>query len=192
MKIAPTSLIIGLGGLFLINKSLNKPVSTKSSIKSVEDNPYEEFPKNVNVKINEENIFKYYSKTPIFIKTIPDIFNDLSGNLKDYYDPNSEFGNEKSFILINPDFAIKVWNYAKVLLINYPDKYSGKTAKDANLVNKEILLKFAPDVYWKEGFLPYAYHSIFFYVWVSVGFLVRVAYGMINNLNQDFVPSGIE
>ena len=179
--------LVGLSAIYLLSQRV-KPNSLKSSkLKPVEDD--EDLPDNINTKINEENIFKYYSKSPILIKSIPFIFDDLNDDLKVYYDPQSEFGNEKSYVFINSDLAKQVWGYAKTLLGNYPKEYSGKTNKEADVVTKAILLKFAPDVYWKEGLTPYIYQSAFWYVWASTTFLVRIAYADLNNLNQNFVPA---
>lgn len=186
MKSTLPLLLAGLGGLLFVSSS-SKPATKKAVSKKppVED-PYEEFPPDVNVKINEENIYNYFSKEPVWIKNIPEIWNDLNPKLIEYY---TNWNTEISFIKINPVFAVKVYNYAKVLLINYPEQYTGKTSKDAQLVAKEILLKFAPDVYWKEGLTPYAYQSAFYYVWVSVAFLVKLAWANVNNLSPDYAPS---
>lgn len=185
MKSTLPLLLAGLGGLLFVSSS-SKPSAKKVVSKKlpVED-PYEEFPPDVNVKINEDNIYNYFSKDPVYLKNIPDIWNDLNPNLKAYY---TDWNTEKSFIRINPVFAVKIYNYAKVLLINYPEKYTGENSKDAQLVTKEILLKFASDVYWKEDIHPYGYKSAFYYVWVSVTFLVRLAWA---NINDKWVPGEI-
>lgn len=176
---------IGLAGLYLANKP-------KTSVKPKKDvEKYEDFPNDVNVKLNEENIFKYYSKNPTLIKNIPFIYTDLNLNLQVYLDPQSEFGNEKSYVYITPELAQQAWGYAKTLLGNYPNEFSGKTNKEAEAVTKAILLKFAPDVYWSEGLIPYKWGSAFTYVWMSVTWLVRIAYADLNNLNQDFIPASI-
>lgn len=173
---------IGLAGVYLTNKKSK----TKSSSKNKDEIKYEDFPDNVNVKINEENIFKYYSKTPILIKDIPSIYSNLNLNLQVFLD------NEKSYIYITPKLAEETWKHAKELLSNYSNQFSGKTIKDADVVTKSILLKFAPDVYWSEGLAPYVYKSAFSYVWISVNWLVRLAYADLNNLSQDFItPIGI-
>jgi hypothetical protein len=186
MKSTLPLLLAGLGGLIFISSS-SKP-STKKSVskKPPAEDPYEEFPPDVDVKINEENIYNYFSKDPVWLKNIPEIWNDLTPQLIEYY---TNWNTEISFIKINPVFAVKAYNYAKVLLINYPEKYTGKTSKDAQAVGKEILLKFSPDIYWKEGLNPYAYQSTFYYVWVSVAFLVKLAWANFNNLSPDFAPS---
>lgn len=187
MKNITPLLIVGVAGLFLANR---KPI--KSSLVSNKDtSKYEDFPPDVNVKLNEENIYKYFSKTPILIKNIPAIYSDLNLNLQVYLDPQSEFGNEKSYIFINPELAVQAWQFARTLLINYPTQFSGKTNKEAENVTKSILLKFAPDVYWSEGLIPYKYGSAFTYVWMSVTWLVRIAYADLNNLNQDTIPASV-
>lgn len=180
-------LIVGAIGAFFLNKK--SPKSSTSSNKNVDK--WEDFPPDVNVKINDENIFKYYSKTPTLIKNIPFIYSDLNLNLQVYLDPQSEFGNEKSYVYITPELAQQAWGFAKTLLGNYPQQFSGKTNKEAEAVTKSILLKFAPDVYWSEGLIPYKYGSAFTYVWMSITWLVRIAYADLNNLNQDFIPGNI-
>ena len=186
MKTLPL-LLAGLGGLYVLSSS--KPAPKKAAKKVEQEDPYEEFPPDVNVKINEENIVNYFSKDPVWLKNMPEIFEDLTPALLDYY---TNWNTDKSFVRINPVFAVKAYNYAKVLLINNPQKYTAKTTKDAQVVAKEILLKFSPDIYWKEGFLPYNYKSAFFYVWVSVVFLVKLAWANANELGQTYAPSGIE
>lgn len=180
-------LIVGVAGLFLANR---KPAKS-SSASNKDANTYEDFPADVNVKLNDENIYKYFSKTPILIKNIPAIYSDLNLNLQVYLDPQSEFGNEKSYVYINPELAVQAWQFAKTLLINYPTQFSGKTNKEAGDVTKAILTKFAPDVYWAEKLAPYTYGSAFTYVWASVTWLVRIAYADLNNLNQDTIPANI-
>jgi hypothetical protein len=183
MKSSLPLLLAGLGGLLIVSsgKSPNKKAISK---KSAED-PYEEFPPDVNVKLNQDNIYHYYSSEPVWLKNIPEIFGDLNPNLIEYY---NKWNTEKSFIRINPVFAVQVYNYAKVLLINNPQKYIAKTSKEAEVLTKEILLKFSPDIYWKEGLIPYVYKSAFYYVWVSVTFLVLLAWANINDL---WVPGEI-
>jgi hypothetical protein len=188
MKSTLPLLLAGLGGLLFVSSS-SKPSAKKSvSKKPPAEDPYEEFPPDVNVKINEENIYNYFSKDPVWLKNIPDIWNDLNPNLIEYY---TNWNTEKSFIKINPVFAVKVYNYAKVLLLNNSQKYTAKTTKEAEVLTKEILLKFAPDIYWKEGLIPYVYQSAFYYVWVSVTFLVKLAWVDINGLSETFAPSEI-
>jgi len=186
MKTLPL-LLAGLGGLYVLSSS--KPVPKKAPKKVEQEDPYEEFPPDVNVKINEENIWNYFSKDPVWLKNVPEIFGDLTPALLDYY---TNWNTDKTFVRINPVFAVKAYNYAKVLLLNNPQKYTAKTTKEAEAVTKEILLKFAPDIYWKEGMIPYLYQSAFYYVWISVTFLVKLAWANVNGLNQDFAPSGIE
>lgn len=191
MKSSLPLLLAGLGGLLIVSsgKSPNKKAISK---KPAED-PYEEFPPDVNVKLNQDNIYHYYSSEPVWLKNIPEIYNDLNLNLAVYYDP--KVGTQNPFVLINPVFAVQVYNYAKVLLLQNPGKYNIKDSaskKEAEALTKEILLKFAPDIYWKEGLIPYLYKSAFYYVWVSVTFLVLVAWANINNKNEIFAPSGIE
>ncbi len=176
---------IGLAGLYLANK----PKTSAKVKKDVEK--YEDFPDDVNIKINEENIFKYFSKTPTLIKNIPGIFSELNLNLQVYLDPQSEFGNEKSYVYITPELATQAFQFARTLLINYPNQFSGKTNMEAGEVAKAILTKFAPDVYWAEKLAPYTYGSPFTYVWMSVVWLVRIAYADVNNLNQDFIPANV-
>ena len=185
MKSTLPLLLAGLGGLLFVSSSSKPTVKKAVSKKPPVEDPYEEFPPDVNVKINEENIYNYFSKDPVYLKNIPDIWNDLNPDLKAYY---TNWNTEKSFIRINPVFAVKVYNYAKVLLINYPEQYTGENSKDAQLVTQDILLKFAPDVYWKEDISPYDYKSAFYYVWVSVTFLVRLAWA---NINDKWVPGEI-
>lgn len=180
-------LIVGVAGLFLANR---KPAKSGSNI-SKDVNKYEDFPADVNKKVNEENIFKYFSKTPTLIKNIPGIFSELNLNLQVYLDPQSEFGNEKSYVYITPELATQAFQFARTLLINYPNQFSGKTNMEAGEVAKAILTKFAPDVYWAEKLTPYAYGSPFTYVWMSVVWLVRIAYADVKNLNQDFIPANV-
>lgn len=186
-NIEPLLIAGALGALFLGKKPAKSSISNSNKDTSV----YEDFPPDVNVKLNDENIYKYFSKTPILIKNIPAIYSDLNLNLQVYLDPQSEFGNEKSYIFINPELAVQSWQFAKTLLINYPTQFSGKTNKEAENVTKSILLKFAPDVYWSEGLIPYKYGSAFTYVWMSITWLVRIAYADLNNLNQDTIPASV-
>ena len=185
-NIGPLLIAGALWALFL-----GKKPAKSSSISNKDANTYEDFPPDVNVKLNDENIYKYFSKTPILIKNIPAIYSDLNLNLQVYLDPQSEFGNEKSYVFINPELAVQAWQFARTLLINYPTQFSGKTNKEAGDVTKAILTKFAPDVYWAEKLAPYAYKSAFTYVWTSVTWLVRIAYADLNNLNQDTIPANI-
>ena len=57
MKSSLPLLLAGLGGLLIVSsgKSPNKKAISK---KPAED-PYEEFPPDVNVKLNQENIYHY-------------------------------------------------------------------------------------------------------------------------------------
>jgi hypothetical protein len=188
-SLTPLLIVGAIGAFFLTKKS---PKTTSSSSNSNKDtSEYEHFPDDIDVKINEENIYKYYSKTPTLIKNIPFIYSDLNLNLQVYLDPQSEFGNEKAYVYITPELASQTWGYAKTLLGNYPNQYSGKTDKEASDVARAILIKFAPDVYWQEGLDPYKYGSAFTYVFSSVRWLVRIAYADLNNLNQDTIPANI-
>lgn len=183
-------------GAFALLYSKSSKTSKKSSGKSSDSNKdtseYEDFPDEVDKKINEENIYKYYSKNPLYLNTVPAIFNDFNDVYKSYYDPNGQMGNEKAYLLINPVLAEQVWNYAKVLLINQPNVYNCKTGKEADLASKEIAIKFMPDVYWKEGLAPYAWGTPFQAVYVSINYLVRLACAVINNLDIDFAPGSFD
>lgn len=192
MKSALPLLVLGAAALLY---SQNTKTSKKSSPKkdtSDDTSEYEDFPMEVDKKINEENIHKYYSKNPLYLNTVPAIFNDFNDVYKSYYDPQGQSGNENAYVLINPMLAEQAWNYAKILMINQPDIYSGKSAKDADLVTREILMKFSPDVYWKEGLTPYAWATPFAYVYASVSYLVRLAYAVINNLDIIFAPGSFD
>lgn len=187
MKSSLPLLLIGAAAL-LYSKSNNS--SKKSSQKDTSE--YEDFPNEVDQKINEENIYKYYSKTPLYLNMVPAIFNDLDDTYKSYYDPKGDSGNEKAFILITPALAEQSWNYAKSLMINQPNLYPGNTQKSLDEITKEILLKFSPDVYWKEGLIPYAWATPFAYTWTSVNYLAKLAYAVINNLHIDHAPGSFE
>lgn len=185
----PLLLIAGALYLSQSGKSSSKK-STKDSKDSKEDSSqYEDFPDEVDKKINEENIYKYFSKNPLYLNTVPIIFADLTDIYKSYYDPNT--GNKNAYLLINPDFAGQVWGYA-MTHVPWKADVPNFTAMEADKVAKEILMKFSPDVYWKEGLTPYAWATPFAYTYASVNYLVRLAYAVINNLNIDYAPGSFE
>lgn len=193
MKSALPLLILGAAALLYSQNSKPVKKSTPKKDTSEEDtSEYPDFPDEIDKKINEENIYKYYSKNPLYLNTVPAIFNDFDDIYKSYYDPKGQSGNENAYLLITPAFAEQAWNYAKVLMINQPNIYSGKNAKEADLVTREILMKFSPDVYWKEGLTPYAWATPFAYVYASVSYLVRLAYAVINGLPIDHAPGSFE
>lgn len=185
--------LLAIGAAALLYSRGGKASSKKSSKKIEEDtSEYEKLPDEIDQKINEENIYNYYNKNPLYLNNVPAIFNDLNDVYKSYYDPKGEMGNDQAYIMITPMLAEQAWNYAKVLMINQPEIYPGKTQKDRDLITKEILLKFSPNVYWKEGLAPYAWATPFYYVYRSVNYLVQLAYATINNLDIDFAPGSFD
>ena len=183
--------LILLGAAALLYSKGGKTSSKSTKTDSNKDtSEYEDFPNEIDKKINEENIYKYVTKDPVYLNTVPAIFGDFNDEYKSYFDP--KVGNEKAFILINPALAEQAWNYAKVLMINYPNMYSAKDGKEADKVSREIAIKFMPDVYWKEGLAPYGWGTPFQKVYVSINYLVRLAYAVINNLNIDYAPGSFE
>lgn len=192
MKSSLPLILIGVAALVYSKSNSSKKPSVKKEDVKEDTSDYEDFPDEIDQKINEENIYKYYSKNPLYLNTVPAIFNDFDDTYKSYYDPNGESGNEKAFILITPALAEQSWNYAKSLMINQPDLYPGNTPKSVDAITKEILLKFSPDVYWKEGLIPYAWATPFAYTWTSVNYLVKLAYAVINNLHIDHAPGSFE
>ena len=178
MKTLP--IILGAG---LAVTLLSKP---KTKVKKVNnENPPLDAP-----KINEENIYKYYSKDPVCIKDIPFIYTSLNDMLKDYYDPQSENGIEKAYIYLQPDFASAIWSTLPIL---FEQGYMGDDKLEADKTTKKVLIDLAGDVYWKEGLVPYIAYSPFYYVWVSVNYLIRISwvnYTKINDVN--YVPGSIE
>lgn len=182
--------LILLGAAALLYSKGGKTSSKSTKTTKPSEDLYEDFPDEVDQKINEENIYKYFSKNPLYLNTVPAIFNEFNDVYKSYYDPN--MGNKNAYVLINPMLAEQTWNYAKSLMINQPDVYSGKTGMEADKVAKEVLLKFSPDVFWKEGLTPYAWGTPFAYTYASINYLVRLAYAVINNLNIDYAPGSFE
>ena len=170
--------ILGVIGLGLVTSNSSSSKKIKKSKVKKEDSKYD-------VKLNDQNILKYYSKDPIKLSTIPSIFDNFTDSYKKYY--------QESFIFIVPELAVSIWSDALILMQSQPDKYIAATKKDADVITKELLMKYASDVYWKEGLIPYIYGSPFFNVWTSTNYLIRIAYALLTDVdpNSNYAPGNI-
>ncbi len=192
--------IAALAGLVIIYNSKKKPTtsSTKPDKKPYPEAPetpsdekFEDFPDTVNKELNIKNVEKYYSNKAHLIIDVPYIYEDLTPELQKTYDPKQTPAYSQSFIYINPEFAAEVWEMARFVASNgiFQDgKIIKPTSKSlADPFTKTILEKLAPDVYWAEGMIPYKYQSPFYYVWISVNFLVRLAWATIQSAEGNMI-----
>lgn len=138
--------------------------------------------------INQENIKIYFQKPPIYIKDIPGIFKNLPKKVQEYYDPQYPNSTDGAWVYLKPDIAVTAWDLAKYYLYSEPEKYTAKTGAEADVVTKVILKQLTPDIYWGEGVMPYQAFSDFWYVYISVHYLVRIAYAVMNNYNIISLP----
>ena len=143
------------------------------------------------IMINEENIGHYFIKPPVYLKDIPEIYTKLPADLQVYYNPSNPNSTDGAWVYLNSDTAIAAWDAAIYYLKEKGNIYSGKTRQEADKLTGVILQSIAPDVYWKEGLMPYVYKSQFWYVWVSVQYLVMIAYAALYNLDPLEAPGKI-
>src|SRR5574338_569375 len=152
-----------LGGVLLIgSQSSTKSSNYKGTYKNL----------NESAKIaNEEAILKYYSPELVYIKDIEPIMSVLTPSLQQNV---IEDGNS---IMIPIDRAIFFYEGAELII---SEKYKGikgliNDPKKIDAITKDVLTRFANDVYWKEGLIPYSPGSPFQLVWTSVNRLVELA-----------------
>lgn len=162
MKALP---LIALGvGALLLGSQTSKPTSVKKTYKNLDS---------VATKANEEAVAKYYSNTPLYIKDIPDIMSLLTPNLqKEIQDKGEDI-----YVYLPLDKALFFFDGAEIIL---DEKYKNQKgiindAKKVDAITKDVLTRFANDVYWKEGLVPYNMGSSFFHVWTGTNRLVEIA-----------------
>lgn len=176
------TLLLGGGALALWLASSSKPKKSTVSKEQVDDN----------IMINEENIGHYFVKPPVYIKDIPEIYKELTPDLQAYYDPETQWGTDGAWVYLNSDTALAAWDAAKYYLTEKSNVYSGKTKQEADKLTGVILQDIAPDVYWKEGLMPYVYKSQFWYVWISVQYLVMIAYASLLQSPHEQAPGKLQ
>lgn len=196
MNILPLAAVAGIFFLFSQKKkTTSKAITTKPDVKpndEVKETPSDEkfdddIPDEINIQQNNENILKYYSPTSYYLTQIPDIYNDLVYALQVTYDPKQTPSYSQAFIYLKPDFASEIWEHARYLSDKADIADKPMTQALADPIVKEILENRAPDVYWGEGSLPYAYQSPFYYVWASTNFLTRLAWSAVRAEKGDTV-----
>lgn len=160
MKAFP--LLALLGGAVLLGSQSSKPTSVKKTYKHLDPAAKE---------ANEEAIIKYFSSEPLYVKDVEDIMTVLTDVLK------NEIIESGVSVNIPLDRALFLFDGSEIVI---SEKYKDKKeiANDSKLVDsitKEVLTRFASDVYWKEGLTPYLHGSPFQQVWSSVNRLVEIA-----------------
>lgn len=185
--------LAAVAGVFFLFSQKRKTTSLKSSSKSSEnanvpsdDNGDEDFPDSVNKELNSKNIEPYFMIKPYTLPEIPYIFDDLTPVIQKVYQTPAY---SQAFLYLDKEFAGEVWEYAKFLadkgIIKDGFLIRPVTKAQAGIFTKEILQKFAPNVYWADGLTPYAFESQFYYVWASVSFLARLAWSQIRSSKGD-------
>jgi hypothetical protein len=162
MKALPL-IALGVGALLWGSQS-PKPVSVKKTYKNLDA---------ATIKANEEAIIKYYSSEPLYVKDISDIMNLLTPSLQ----KEIQDGGNDIYVYLPLDNALFFYEAANIIL---DEKYKGQKgiindSKKLDVITKDVLTKFANDVYWKEGLIPYNAGTPFFHVWTGVNTLVQIA-----------------
>lgn len=202
------ALLLGGGALALYLAS-SKPKKSSPKLKEIDED----------IMINEENINHYFT-VPFFIKDIPGVYNKLPDFFKMKVNPEFPYegdekqwveSSEKAYVYLSPTTATKIWDLAIYYFTDNPSKW-GLVKKDDffSIQNKvggvetpgtldnltaKILHDVMPDIYWKEGLMPYVYKSKFWYVWVSAKYLVSFAQALVaGDLGENWfnIPGDIQ